>query len=163
MPERWQTSSGQAEGVVEPLSELERLCAMLEDRFELDAMGRIPTRLTSGAPTPRFVFARTPLGNAWRFREDLDGTSVRDLARLAAREPAITREVWGHAPPERLEPLRRVLECTGDSIAPTRVLLLLLRDGDSEQVACYDVGDRAGWEEAVRRGCTPLGDLFVFS
>jgi GNAT superfamily N-acetyltransferase len=72
-----------------------------------DEHGRIVrTRQPNTWPSPLFHLGRTRLGNLWRFRDDLDPHAIRELARLAGREPALGAD---HAPPERLQAMRSVL------------------------------------------------------
>lgn len=72
-----------------------------------DARGRISRqREPGGGRCPRFHLGRTRLGNLWRFRDDLPSEAIRRLARFAAKEGPLDAE---HTPPERLEPMRRVL------------------------------------------------------
>jgi len=74
---------------------------------ENDRMVR--TRQPNGWPSPLFHLARTPFGNLWRFRDDLDPAAIRELARLCGREPAFAGSVSEHPPPQRLEAIRSVL------------------------------------------------------
>jgi hypothetical protein len=115
---------------------LELVCDYLEQTYPTNANGRM--RAETGAPL--FVFARTTLGCVWRFREDLASTLVRDLARLAGREPPAQTMDPPVPPPERLEPMRRVLEAAApehrrlfhDANAHERFTLRDLREpGDS--------------------------------
>ena len=79
-----------------------------------DARGRIVrTRQPSEWPSPLFHLGRTRLGNLWRFRDDLDPHAIRELARLAGREPALAP---GHPPPERLEAIRSVLGSVAEGV-----------------------------------------------
>lgn len=79
---------------------------------EHDANGRLlRTRQPDGGPSPLFHLGRTRLGNLWRFRADLAPAIVRELARLAGREPPLAP---GHPPPERLEAMRSLLRSVGE-------------------------------------------------
>jgi hypothetical protein len=85
--------------------------------YRHDETGRIvTTRQPGGWASPLFHLGRTRLGNLWRFRNDLDSSVVRDLARLAGREPPLQpgASLSGPGPgqgpePERLEAIRRLL------------------------------------------------------
>lgn len=96
-----------------PRTDLEWLAARLDALYAHDALGRLVARrppVTEGR-VPRFVFARTRLGCAWRFAADQPDDVVRALARLAALEAPVSLYPGERpAPPERLEPMRRVLE-----------------------------------------------------
>lgn len=75
-----------------------------------DANDRLTgSRQPGRGASPLFHLGRTVLGNLWRFRDDLDPHAVRDLARLAGREPPLLRQGTRPPPPERLEAMRRVL------------------------------------------------------
>ena len=75
-----------------------------------DAQGRVSRQREPGGPRcPRFHLGRTRLGNLWRFRDDLPSDAIRQLARYAAKERPLDSE---HTPPERIEPIRRVLRET---------------------------------------------------
>ncbi len=78
----------------------------LEQSHPTNANGRM--RAEPGAPL--FVFVRTTLGCIWRFREDLAANRIRDLSRLAGREPPADAMEPPPPPPERLESMRRILE-----------------------------------------------------
>ncbi len=91
-------------------SDLERVKAHLERTWAHTPAGRLVT--TTNAP--RFVFARTRQGCIWRFREDLNGQTLRDLARLAGRE------LPSNELPERLEPMRRVLGAEAPTVEALR-------------------------------------------
>lgn len=85
---------------------MERQVAAL---YEVDAEGRLAGSRLLGEPeaTPRFFLGLTGHGNLWRFRADLPRERVRELARLAAAEPA-PRDP--DALPERDAALRERLE-----------------------------------------------------
>ncbi len=75
-----------------------------------DAGGRLVRANAPGpgpAPAPRFFLGRTRVGALWRFRRDLPFPLVRELARLAAREPPAADLA---AEPERWAPMRARLE-----------------------------------------------------
>lgn len=87
----------------------------LRSLYTHDAVGRITSRREPGTPVcARFHLGRTRLGNLWRFRGDLSRDDVRNLARLAGKEAALASEDLSRrsAPPERLEPIRRVLRAS---------------------------------------------------
>lgn len=81
----------------------------IESRFGRDPEGRMNPSTGCDACIPDFVLARSRQGNIWRFSADLHDTVVRDLARLAGREPAIPKPTPELPPPERLEPFCAVL------------------------------------------------------
>ena len=68
----------------------------------------VRTRQPNGWPAPLFHLARTSLGNLWRFRDDLDPVAIRELGRLAGREPPLEM-AQRRPPPERLEAMRSLL------------------------------------------------------
>jgi len=88
----------------------------LRSLYTHDALGRITgTREPESRRCARFHLGRTRLGNLWRFRDDLLAEDVGSLARLAGKEAALGRpEALARderpPPPERLEPMRRVLQ-----------------------------------------------------
>jgi hypothetical protein len=90
-------------------------CAWLElhlrCRYEQDGAGRLTAFRAPGRPAPpRFVLLRSRHGNVWRLAAGEDAACVRELSRLAGREPGIAADAplpW--SAPERLEPMRRVL------------------------------------------------------
>lgn len=81
----------------------------IEWRLPCDTRGRIEFNRRSNAALPRFCFARTALGNTWRFRGDLVPERVAALARLAGREPPLSRSA---TPPERLQAFADQLDDT---------------------------------------------------
>jgi hypothetical protein len=91
----------------------------LRSLYTHDATGRISARREPGGHRPaRFHLARTRLGNLWRFRDDLPAEDVTLLARLAGKEAplsplAVEDPAKRPDPPERLEPIRRVLRARG--------------------------------------------------
>lgn len=86
---------------------LERMSLHVDASFTSDATGRLlRVREPGGAPAPRFYLGRSPHGNLWRFRDDLPSSVVRELARLAGKEPPLDPD---GAPPQRLAAFRRVL------------------------------------------------------
>jgi hypothetical protein len=90
-----------------PLSDLGWMSLRSEVLFTQDDEGRLlETREPHAAVAPRFYLGRSLHGNVWRFRADLDSESVRDLARLAAREAPLAA---GGLPPERIQAFRDVL------------------------------------------------------
>ena len=78
--------------------------------FVEDADARLTaTRSLEGDPAPRFFLGLTALGNLWRFRQDLAPGTIRELARLAAGEPAGGASGLD-ALPERYTPILERLE-----------------------------------------------------
>ena len=89
------------------MNDLEWMELHLRCLFQHDGNGRtVRTRQPNGWPSPLFVLGRTPLGNLWRFRDDLEPAVVRELARLVGMEAPLQE---GHPPPERIEAIRSVL------------------------------------------------------
>ena len=89
------------------LTHLDRMRLHVDTLFTSDATGRLlRTREPGGVPAPRFYLGRSPHGNLWRFRDDLPSPLVRELARLAGKEPPLAP---GSPPPERLAAFRQVL------------------------------------------------------
>ena len=78
-------------------------------RYEYDANERI-VAVCAGGDLPRFVFARSAEGCIWRFPADLPEPVVSGVAKLAGREPGLSRR-WGEvqATPERLAMMARLL------------------------------------------------------
>ena len=61
----------------------------VEALYTRDAAGRLLTVNDAGAaPAPRFFFGRTPNGNMWWFRHDVDGAMAEDLAGLCEFQQA---------------------------------------------------------------------------
>ncbi len=85
----------------------------IETRFGRDPDGRMPADFGVETDTPDFILGRSTHGNIWRFAAALPAAAVRDLARLAGREPVILDPSHGLAPPERLEPFRAALHRVG--------------------------------------------------
>lgn len=110
-------------------SELDYAVTYLETRFPMNSRERLELREESPEPVPFFVLARTRLGCVWRFREDLPGATIRELSKLAGREPPLQSPLEDAPPPEREEPMARVLRGAG-------MTALVLRDL---------VVHRAGW------------------
>ncbi len=71
----------------------------VETVFNLDATGRMVRLKRDGAPAPRFFLGRTPEGNDWWFRSDLDGELVEALEALCFEEPL--SETIAHPPQGR--------------------------------------------------------------
>jgi hypothetical protein len=106
-----------------PTTDLESLIKILASRFEYDTLERIVASRTDGV-APRFVFARSAEGCAWRFGCGVEEEVVIGLARLAARELGLGTSAPGAAaPPERLEMMRRRLEDAGGSVEVRRELI----------------------------------------
>ncbi len=85
------------------------ILSTLDDRFDFDANGRMVSVRGDGV-LPRFVLGRSAEGCLWRFRADLDLESVKQVAKLASREPGIP--IAGNSPsppPERLVMIERIL------------------------------------------------------
>lgn len=60
----------------------------VEALYTRDAAGRLLSVNDAGAaPAPRFLFGRTPNGNLWWFRHDVDAPTAEDLARLCDSQP----------------------------------------------------------------------------
>lgn len=61
----------------------------VEALFTCDAAGRLLTVNDAGAaPAPRFFFGRTPNGNAWWFRHDIDASLAEDLGSRCEAQTA---------------------------------------------------------------------------
>lgn len=89
------------------MTDLEWMELHLRCLYHHDARDRIlQTRQPGGALCPLFHLGRTPLGNLWRFREDLEPEAVRELSRLAGKEGPLQA---GHPPPERMQAIRSLL------------------------------------------------------
>lgn len=139
-------------------SELDYATAYLETRFPTNPRERLELREESLEPVPFFVLARTRLGCIWRFREDLLGATIRELSKLAGREPPLQSPLEDAPPPEREEPMARVLREAGMTFLVVRDLLvhragwaptsapaatILFRVGEA--------GDASGLAETVER------------
>jgi hypothetical protein len=105
-------------------AELDCAAVIVESRFPANLQGRLELRDTGSEPTPLFLLARTRLGCLWRFREDLVGAPVRELSKLAGREAPVRLPVEAAPPPERVEPMARVLRDAGMQVEVARDLLL---------------------------------------
>ena len=93
-----------------PATSLEWMERHLRCLYTHDASDRIVrTREPAGRPAPRFHLGRTRLGNLWRFGAELGSQTLLHLARLSGREPPVRDGAAVPEPPERLEPIRRVL------------------------------------------------------
>ena len=102
-------TAGSAHRTQSPLSRMEQHLRCL---YEHDTEGRIHSIREPASPRPpRFHLGRTRLGNVWRFRDDLPRSLVRDLSRLAGKEPGLAPGWPAHDrhPPQRVEALRRLL------------------------------------------------------
>ncbi len=96
-------------GIPQGPNDLDWMELHLRCLYHHDANDRIVrTRQPNGWPSPLFHLGRTRLGNLWRFRDDLDPAAIRELARLAGREPSFPAD-GEHPPPLRLEAMRSVL------------------------------------------------------
>lgn len=109
-------------------SDPEWLLHYIAQRFGCDDAGRMTPALGCDSYTPHFVLGRSAQGNIWRFSAGLPDRQVRDLARLAGREPAIQLSsrlrIAELPPPERLEPLCVILRDAGLAIQSERRCLL---------------------------------------
>ncbi len=87
---------------------LELILSQLTLRYVSDARGRLVASTQGDGVLPRFVLGRAAEGCVWRFRADLADALLRNVAKLAGREPG-----WGlgQTPvrPERLEMISRLL------------------------------------------------------
>ena len=100
------------------MNDLEWMELHLRCLFQHDGNGRtVRTRQPNGWPSPLFVLGRTPLGNLWRFRDDLEPAVVRELSRLAGMEAPLQE---GHLPPERIEAIRSVLRSAVEIVVEFR-------------------------------------------
>lgn len=159
------TSSSPQQPQTPPRSDLDWLQAHFEALYRFDDQGRMTMRSApgQGAP-PRFHFARTKLGAIWRFAETLPASAIRELARYAALEPGIDLDA-AHVPtpPDRLEPMRRVLEALepGSSVQSGPAFRLpdtpesrtVLEQAASVAQVATDVGD-----ERLDAWATDLGE-----
>ena len=138
-------------------SDLEWMCRFVEVLYRVDERGRLlAVRESPGAdrPAPRFLLGRTRHGNVWRFRSDLDRDTVRELARLAGREPPLAAAASG--PPERLEPMRRVLGAAGPIQSERCSVVLRARDGNFYSGSRDDPATDA----SRRMGLVDVGELW---
>jgi hypothetical protein len=103
---------------------LDYAAAYLECRFPTSPQERLVSRVVGSEPAPLFVLARTPLGCIWRFREDLAGSTIRALSKLAGREGPLATPIEDAPPPERQEPMSRVLFEVGLPVEVARDLLM---------------------------------------
>lgn len=99
-----------------PLTDCEWMIHHFEALYTADPRGRLTVRREPAPrpPPPRFHLGRTPHGNLWRVSSTEPADSVERLSRLAGREALLPadRSLWA-APPERIQPMRDVLEQTG--------------------------------------------------
>ncbi len=105
-------------------AELDYAAVYVQSRFPVNPQERLELRDTGSEPTPLFVLVRTRLGCLWRFREDLVGAPVRELSKLAGREAPVRLPVADAPPPERGEPMARVLRDAGMQVEVARDLLV---------------------------------------
>jgi hypothetical protein len=127
--------------------------------FALTADGRL--RATDTGEVPAFVLCRSHHGNLWRLREDLPTQAIKDLARLAGKEPPIQGDVLQCPPPDRLEPMRRSLLAVG---LDCEVVRHRLHRGPVEgevRSTPWTPGDRK--QEAESNEVEFFGDAFVMS
>lgn len=100
------------------MNELEWMELHLRCLYHHDANDRIvKTRQPNGWPSPLFHLGRTRLGNLWRFRDDLEPSALRELARLAGKEGPLSET---HAPPARMEAIRSVLRSAVELVVEWR-------------------------------------------
>jgi hypothetical protein len=86
--------------------------------YHHDAKGRIlASRQPGGLSCPLFHLGRTPLGNLWRFRDDLEPEALRELSRLAGKEGPLPPE---HPAPRRMQAIRSVLGSRSDGLTEWR-------------------------------------------
>lgn len=70
------------------ISELNLMRLHLEALFTVDAAGRlVSVNESGGGPAPRFFLGRTPEGNVWSVRHDLDPSLAATLHVLSGAEP----------------------------------------------------------------------------
>jgi len=101
-----------------PQTDLDWAEAHLAALYQRDSNERLTglAQPDRGAP-PRVHLVRTRLGVIWRFAADLGAVAVRDVARYAALERGCALDATTPPPPpERLEPIRRVLEAHGPPV-----------------------------------------------
>jgi len=98
---------------------LQRMLEFLAREHPCDANGRLCVM----ERVPHFILARTTVGCVWRFRADFPCDGVRVIAKLAGREPPLAAPFASAAPPERLEPIVRVVREWHPAVAVRRDLL----------------------------------------
>jgi len=100
------------------VNDLEWMERQIRCLFQHDGNGRIVrTRQPNRWPSPLFFLGRTPLGNLWRFRDDLEPAVIRELARLVGMEAPLQE---GHPLPERIEAIRSVLRSAVEVVVEFR-------------------------------------------
>jgi len=110
-------------------------------RYEYDTRGRIVGTKPDGV-TPRFVLGRSAEGCVWRFAACVETQTVRQVAKLAGREPGFPiDQESSYLPPERLVMIERILNSTG-----------------SHSLACAGVG---AVRELVTRNSVTLGEIWI--
>lgn len=105
-------------------ADLEMAKAYFESCFPIDSDQRLMAGNGEAVPVPRFVLIRTRLGCLWRFRTDLSSVSIRELAKLAGREGGAMAPFEKAPPPERTEPMLRVLHRAGIEVVGMRELVV---------------------------------------
>ena len=105
-------------------ADLDMAKAYFESCFPIDSDQRLMVENGGAVPIPRFVLIRTRLGCLWRFRADMSSVSIRELAKLAGREGGAMAPFETAPPPERIEPMVRVLHRAGIEVGWTRELLV---------------------------------------
>ncbi len=180
---------------VEVEAELQCARMFLDVAFPQDATGRIlrssaeALQLEAGA---LFVLVRTRLANLWRLGLHLPPATLTALARLAGREARLDVAPADSPPPERLEPMRRLLAAEYEDARVERLLLYhgfadldsgVARDAALESVptpgsdvrwpARIEIPEGGSilalkWEERGQRktlesrGLTPFADVAIF-
>jgi RimJ/RimL family protein N-acetyltransferase len=99
-----------------PVTQRELIAIHIATLFTLDANGRLlRVNEANGGVAPRFFLGRTPLGNAWQFRHDVDDDLVRALdavCRSEADSDELLRAPYGATPYrdllEQAAPVQRV-------------------------------------------------------
>lgn len=94
-------------------TDLDLALRYIAKRFPLNERERLVAAEGVDGFVPYVVLARTSLGCVWRFREDVPSAVVRDVAKLAGREPGVKMPPTSAAPPERQEPILRLLNGAG--------------------------------------------------
>ncbi|MCH7598513.1 MAG: hypothetical protein IH973_02050 [Myxococcales bacterium] len=105
-------------------ADLEMAKAYFESCYSIDSGQRLRVGKGGAVPVPRFVLIRTRLGCLWRFRADMSSVSIRELAKLAGREGGAMAPFETAAPPERIEPMVRVLGRAGIEVVGMRELVV---------------------------------------
>lgn len=107
----------------DPSADLDMAMTYVESRFLIDSCQRLEAGVGL-VPQPQFILVRTRLGCFWRFRSDLGRGPIRELAKLAGREGNGAAAFEAALPPERVEPMLRVLQRASLDVTATRDLLV---------------------------------------